>query len=98
MTEHEDFFKCGDCTFRNRKDIYRCTADPDNNPCDMLNLKKASRLPIEKMLHGKMWAEEPITLSLKEMVVLREVIYLDLAKEEQQEMRKKSGSSIEEDL
>jgi len=75
MTEHEDYFKCEDCKY-----IYRCPVTPDSSTCVGFTPKKEVRLLIEKMLFNKIRAglEEPITLSLKEKTILREVLYKDM--------------------
>lgn len=90
MTEHEDYFKCRDCEFKDHKDKYHCIADPDSRACGMFIPKKEVRLPIEEKLFNKIVSEEPITLSLKEKIILHEVLRLDLIREEQQEIRKMS--------
>lgn len=78
MAEHEDYFKCRDC-----EDEHFCTVDPDSNACFMFFPKKEVRLPIEEKLIEKIaWAEsgESITLSLKEIVILRKMLYKDMFK------------------
>lgn len=82
MTECKAGFKCRDC-----KDECLCPierpVDLNNNVCFMFFPKKEVRLPIEEKLIEKIaWAEsgELITLSLKEIVILRKMLYKDMFK------------------
>jgi len=75
MTEHEDFFKCRDCNWEHRCPV----ADPDSSTCVMFYPKRKVRLPIENVLFDKIaWAEEQITLSLKEKEILLAVLSKDI--------------------
>lgn len=77
MTKHEDYFKCEDCKY-----IYRCPIDPDGRACVGFSPRMSCRLTIEEKLFKKIRArlEEPITLSLKEKIILRDVLYKDILK------------------
>ena len=77
MSEHEDFFKCGDCKWEQRCPV----VDPDSRTCVMFYPKRKARLPIENMLFDKIagtGSGEPITLSLKEKEIMLVVLNKDI--------------------